>query len=342
MKIALGSKIQKGPWGGGNQFLNNFKNYFEKKGHSIYFDLKNKDLDIILLTDPRPKSSSASFNHFDIEKYLKYNCKALVVYRFNECDERKNTTGINKSLIFANDFADYSVFISTWLRDLYCNLKIFNNNNSTVILNGADNKVFFKSLKKNKSKKISLITHHWSSHINKGFDCYKEIDNLFNDKEFKDNFDFTFVGNLPRNFKFKYTNYIEPKSGMDLSNILREHHVYITASKNEPGGNHQNEGLNCGLPVLYMNSGCMPEYCQGFGISFNKTNLKEKIYEIKNRYYEFRNKVKDYKINATNMCKNYEFLFQYLVKNKDYILSSRNKKTSNFLHKLKFILDRML
>ena len=51
---------------------------------------------------------------------------------------------------------------------------------------------------------------------------------------------------------------------------------------NEPGGNHQNEAINCGLPVLYKDSGCMKEYCDGFGICFDEINLeKNKSNDIK-------------------------------------------------------------
>ena len=66
MKVALGSKIIEGPWGGGNNFIKNFSNFLKKKDCEVYHELKIKDLDIILLTDPREKSKSASFNHFDV------------------------------------------------------------------------------------------------------------------------------------------------------------------------------------------------------------------------------------------------------------------------------------
>ena len=50
--------------------------------------------------------------------------------------------------------------------------------------------------------------------------------------------------------------------GKELANELRKHDIYITGSKNEPSGNHHMEGALCGLPILYVNSGALPEYCQ--------------------------------------------------------------------------------
>jgi len=344
MKIALGSIIQEGPWGGGNQFIINIKNYFECKGHEIFFDLKEKNLDIILMTDPRPKSSSAAFNHFDIYNYISKNPDTIIVHRINECDERKNTFGVNKNLIYANHFADYTIFISSWLKNLFSKYKNFNENNSKVILNGADYKIFNNSINKNDpTKKFKIVTHHWSSHHNKGFEYYKYLDNLLNNSDaFSKEFEFTFIGNLPKKFKFEKTNYISAKSGHELSNLLKENDVYLTASVNEPGGNHQNEGLNCGLPVLYLDSGCMKEYCEGFGLEYNKINMKDKIFEIKNRYNEFKSKVLTYNINSDSMCKKYEKLFFNLIDKKNEILKLRKDLRINFFHKLKFYLDRKM
>jgi len=344
MKIAIGSKIQEGPWGGGNQFLKNFKDYFEDKNHKIFFDLKEKNLDIILMTDPRPKSISATFNHFDIYNYISKNPDTIVIHRVNECDERKNTSGVNKNLVYANDFVDHTIFISSWLKNLFSKYKNFDENNSNVILNGANNKIFNNSNYENKTtKKFKIVTHHWSSHPNKGFDYYKYLDNLLKSNDsFSREFEFTFIGNLPDKFKFEQSNYIPAKSGDELSKLLKQNHIYLTASINEPGGNHQNEGLNCGLPVLYLDSGCMKEYCEGFGLAYTKINMKDKILEIKNRFNEFKNKVLTYNINSVLMCKKYEEVFFNLVKNKDKILKLRESPKINFFHKLKFFLDRKI
>ena len=93
MKISIGSRIINGPWGGGNLFVINLKNFLIKNGHTVVHDLSEKDIDIILLTDPRSrKESSSTFNHLEILQYKKYvNPNVTVIQRINECDERKNT-----------------------------------------------------------------------------------------------------------------------------------------------------------------------------------------------------------------------------------------------------------
>ena len=67
MKISIGSRIIDGPWGGGNLFVVNLKKFLQKNGHSVIHDLCDKDIDIILLTDPGVEKSSSTFNHEDTE-----------------------------------------------------------------------------------------------------------------------------------------------------------------------------------------------------------------------------------------------------------------------------------
>ena len=120
MKISIGTKTKDGPWGGGNLFAINLKNFLEDKGLTVINNLNHDDIDIILITEPRKTSESSAFTHQQVINYLKYvNNESLIVHRINECDERKNTNYINKYIIEANKVADYTIFVSTWLKNLY-------------------------------------------------------------------------------------------------------------------------------------------------------------------------------------------------------------------------------
>ena len=343
MKVAIGSKIMSGPWGGGNNFVKNLSKYLEEKDCSVVYDLKDKNIDIILLTDPRIKSQSSSFNHIDIYNYInKIYSKAIIVHRINECDERKSTSGINSQLVFANNFSDYTVFISTWLSQLFTHLKIFKH--FKIICNGANKKIFFNKNKPElNEKKIKLVTHHWSNHINKGFDTYKMIDErLGNNQEFKKKVEFSIIGNMPKNLKFKNINHIEPLSGLELADAIRANDIYITGSKFEPGGNHQNEAINCGLPILYQNSGCMKEYCDGFGEEYNKENLFEKLENLTQKYSYYQKKTHNYRLNSEFTCSNYYHLFKDLMDRKKEILQERKWPKIPYLKILNHKIERLL
>ena len=165
MKIAIGFKLKNDSWGGGNQFVNSLVNAAKKRGFQITFDLKDRDIDIILLVDPRSYISDITFGSFEIINYLLFkNKNAIVVHRINECDERKNTKYMNTFLRWANYSADYTVFISSWLKKLNIYQK---NKKSKVILNGGDTKIFknHKSLFWDGEGPLKIVTHHWSPNL---------------------------------------------------------------------------------------------------------------------------------------------------------------------------------
>ena len=187
MKVSIGSKIIDGPYGGGNTFVLNLKKFLEDNDHTVIDNLKEDDIDIILLINPLRFSEISTFDHFDIYKYLnEVNNKAIVVQRINECDERKNTKNVNKQIMFANKISDFTIYVSSWLDELYKSHGL-NSNERLVIKSGSDNIIFNQQDKKkwDGKSKFSLVTHHWSSNWMKGFDTYSFIDQLLNEKVFQ-------------------------------------------------------------------------------------------------------------------------------------------------------------
>ena len=289
MKIALGFEIINGSWGGGNQFANSLCKDAIAKGHSITNSLKDDDIDIILLTDPRSFNKGVAFGSLEILIYLLFrNKNAIVIHRINECDQRKNTKHMNKFLRWANFCADHTIFISNWLKGL--NLYQLNKP-SSVILNGADNTVF------NDSKNII-----WDG---------------------KGKIEFTYIGNLPKGLNFKNTKVIKPISGKKLGDVLASHHIYITASNNEPAGMHHIEGALSGLPIIYKNSGALPEYCKNYGVCFNDLEFLPALKEIISNYYFFKSSLKNYPNISSIMTENYLNLFSSLIDKKDQIIAKR-------------------
>ena len=190
---------------------------------------------------------------------------------------------------------------------------------------GADKKIFNRSnIKKYKNEEtLKLVTHHWGTNPNKGFSVYQKIDQILDKYNEKPFFTFKFIGNLPKNVNFKNIEVLEPVKHNEIGDILKNHHLYITASLFEPSGNHHVEAMQCGLPVLYINSGGTTEYCKDFGIEYNEANLEEKIRYAKENYGLYFNKLIDHQYDSETMCKNYLELFTECAKNKKlYIKSS--------------------
>jgi hypothetical protein len=329
MKVSFGMNLQSGPWGGGNQFGHTLRSYLEKRSSRVYFDLSEPDLDIIVLTEPRSNLTSSAYSHEQIVNYLKYrNEKAIVIHRINECDERKGTDNVNELLMEANRCADHTVFISSFLENLFAE-KTASPTASSVILNGGNTYTFNRGERKKRTATVplKLVTHHWGGNWLKGFDIYQRLDRMLSGGKWSDRISFTYIGTLPEGFKFRNAKYIEPLSGDDLADKLRLHHIYLTASRNEPAGMHHIEGALCGLPLMYIESGALPEYCNDFGISFTPDNFVEKLEEMIETFDHWAEKIPSYPHTAEKMCNEYYTLFRELLDKRDQILARRKPIT---------------
>ena len=312
MKISFGSKIVTGPWGGGNLFLINLKNYLTNNGHQVVFGLDDKDIDIILFTDPRTgRGSTSLISSRDVKKYKRHvNKNVKVVQRINECDERKNTKKINKLYLKSSEVADHVVFVSEWLRKIYIDLGM-EKEKTSVIMSGSDTLIFnsIGATKKPVNRKFKVLTHHWSSNWMKGFELYLELDKKLSEPTLKNKIEFTYIGNVDKKYEFSNTNILQPLSGLELAEEIKDHDIYITGSLNEPSGNHHIEAALCGLPILYVNSGGIPEYCQDYGLEIDMENFEEKILYMIDYYDIFKNKMKNYPFKSEKMSSNYLKLF---------------------------------
>ena len=91
-----------------------------------------------------------------------------------------------------------------------------------------------------KKQNYDSKVHHWSNNYNKGFYIYNKIDKLLDQCKL---FEFTYIGRYNRDYTPKNIRLIKPMFGKELGDELRKHHIYVTASLNEPCGMHQLEGI---------------------------------------------------------------------------------------------------
>lgn len=333
MIVSLNCSIINGPWGGGNRFAKSLHDYLIGQGHTVVFDLSRSDVDIILVLDPRRSNPARTYGLNDVLGHIrKVNPGAIVVHRINECDERKNTKSVNLRLRWFNRHVDCTVFVGSWLM----NLDVWDRRSSNylaTILNGYDSKIFNREGWKpwNKKSKLKLVTHHWGGNLMKGFDVYGKIDDMLDDENWGSRFSFTYVGNVPSGFKFRNVNVISPLFDRQLADELKQHHAYITASINEPGGNHQNEAFGCGLPVMYRNSGCLPEYCDGFGIQFEPETFDNRLKELIERYDFYVARAAEYPRTAERTNAEYLELFFKLIQNRVNTVAARNGKFNQII-----------
>lgn len=304
MKVAIGYRVQDGPWGGGNRFAKALAEALVARGDRVVFDLADPDIDVLLMTDPRSRSPNVSFAAGACLRYLRRRPEAIVMHRINECDERKGTATMNRRLRTANYAADHTVFIATWLKEL----DLWRHGEWSVVLNGADAGLFRADRNTAWDRKgpLKLVTHHWGGNRLKGFDVYEAIDRLIATPTWKSRLAFSYVGNLPKDVHLANARVVAPLDGEALAAELADHHVYITASINEPAGMHHIEGALSGLPLLYRESGALPEYCRGFGESFaDPQNFHHALGRMMQGYERHKAAMPGYRHTARRMVAGY-------------------------------------
>lgn len=327
MKVAINYQVQDGPWGGGNRFVANLVNALQARGDRVTKSLDFDDIDIVLMIDPRRRNPATTFGPGAIMRHLaRRNPKAIAIHRINECDERKGTRGMNERLKRANYAADHTVFVAEWLRRDLAVWQDVPAKRSSVILNGADSQTFHPRghVPWDGSEPVRLVTHHWGANRMKGFDIYERIDAMLAEPHWRERIAFTYIGNLPNGFRFTNTHHIGPLDGDALADALRSSHVYVTASMFEPGSNHQNEGALCGLPILFRESGALPEYCEGFGLSFVPETFEGTLEQMLVEYREWQLRMAAYPHVASRVTDSYIALFDQLLARRDEIVAARN------------------
>lgn len=333
MKVAIGIKLKSGSSGGGNQFGALLIDYLKRNNVDVVNTLDARDVDIILLTDSREQSLSRTFGPLDIMKYIrKINKKSLVVQRVNECDERKGTITVNKQIYLAGSISDHTVYISRWLRDLFVKQGPKPDIPYSIINNGADKNIFvFRRKFLPKDGKVKIVTHHFSRNTMKGWDVYLKLDKMLKEDSFGSKFEFHYIGKPPDFVKTDNIIYHDYCNKEELADKLNDNHIYLSASINEPAGMHHIEAALCGVPLLYRDSGALPEYCREFGVSFNgPDDVREALAKLIGEYEKYSKKMNSYDNDGENMCSEYFELFKRLLGEVDKKINS--KKINFFLY----------
>lgn len=275
--ISLWHKFVKPPYGGGNQFMLALRKALRKKGFHVVENQIHTGVNAYLLNSI----------HFDIESFLKFKVDRNlgIVHRIDGpihlirgFDKEKDelTYSLNA------DLASATVIQSFWTYQRIIELG-YHPINPTVIHNGVDAEIFHPQgrIPFSRNRKIRLISSSWSDNPRKGGPIYKWLEDHLD----WERFEYTFVGRASE--RFNRIRQIPPVPSDELAEILRQHDIYITASKNDPCSNALIEALACGLPALYLNNGGHPELVGFGGLPFDseddilpRLNLLVEYYEI--------------------------------------------------------------
>lgn len=269
------------PTGGGHQFMRALWQEFESRG----LRLENNTIS--------EKTCACLYNsfNFDFEKLKqarRSQCKMIhrvdgpvQIYRGWDNGTDRQIWQINQEL------ADVTIFQSQYSFKQHLELGL-EFKEPHVIMNAADPLIFYSHgrIPFDSDRKIRLISSSWSNNPNKGFAIYEWLDKHLDWQKF----DYTFVGRSP--VQFDRIRILPPVNSQKLSELLRQHDIYISASQNDPCSNSLIEALSCGLPALYLNSGGHPEIVgeAGFGFS-DREEIPSLLDRLVNEYEERQAKI---------------------------------------------------
>ncbi len=333
MKVAINYRRVEGPWGGGNRFVGAIEAALRARGDVVVHDLKDRDIDVALIIDPRRRNPQITFWPNEALAYAqRVRPTCVIVHRINECDERKGTHTMNLRLRIANYCADHTVFVASWLK----NLNVWRRETeSTVVLGGGDDTVFKRDSAAVWDGKVPLrlVTHHWGAHPNKGLDVYRTLSAMLSEPEWRGRVVFTHIGNPPPDAALANVVWLPPLDGPPLAQALAENHAYLTASICEPAGNHHIEGALLGMPILYRRSGALPEYCGPYGTGFDgPVDFPDALNKFIRDYTTLKPKLAEYPHTSTKMATQYLALFDRLVAEGPAIAARRKPWRNPLVH----------
>jgi hypothetical protein len=320
MKISVNLKFREDVQGGGVKFAKDLRDYFLRQGFQVVKTLKDGDIDLIINICPFPFLMKApSYSFLDSYVYKLKHPRTIIVAGIHECDERKGTRHMNKLLIKTAKYADALTFVSSWLKPLLEKQGLDTNKPNKIILHGGNTKIFNAIGKPfwDHKRKMRVITHHWGGSYEKGHDIYQRMDALLDRPEFADKFEFTYAGDYPKNLTYKNARLIKIYDYNEMARELRNSDVYLMASRNEPAGMSHVEGALCGSPVMYIDSGSLKEYLDGYGMEFTPENFEEKLMEMYNNYDFYLARALKYNRTAEKMAAEHWAFYSRLLKERE-------------------------
>ena len=310
--VAFNMIPRRGPYGGGNQWLNQLASYLKASGYAVQYHLDER-VDCVAGTHAG-LGGGLAFSYEEVLRAKAGNPRLVCIQRINDNDARKGTSAMDGLLAEANRAADHTVFVSEWLRDYHVSRWFDAAKPHSVILNGADPSIFHPigGATWRTGRPLRLVTHHWSDNMSKGFDFYQKIDEAIASGALKEA-ELWVIGRWPAKIAWQRARTFPPCVGHQLAGLLRECHGYVTASRHEPGAMHPVEGLQCGLPLLYHpETGGTVELGRRYGIELSDDTVTS-FTRFRESHDALRQKVLADPPSGDAMCLAYRKLIQRLI-----------------------------
>lgn len=315
MKVFVYYETTNEPWGGINTFFKNFKKYCKGRKDVELVDDINADYDIFLIGSAY--YAPGKLIDIDIIKAIKQKKKVKIIIRLDGLRSYYNSKldEMDKKQFELLNISDFVVFQSEYSHKCF-KKSGYNKHNYSIIYNGVDNELFNDNEKEYelKSDKIKILSVNWSSNINKGYDI---ISSFANNR----NIEMLFVGNWNNDVKTKNIKLLPPMDHIRLAQLYKTSDLFLHPALHDACPNVVVEALSSGLPVLFRESGGVPELVKDCGIKLpdiiSDRNVEEVINRFFKNYSEYAKKVKNRQneFSFENVINNYLSVFKKVHNN---------------------------
>lgn len=245
------------PSGGGHQFLRALCREFDGRGVALEHNLISGGTPACLF-------NSFNFDFARLRRFAREDCRMvhrvdgpIGAYRGFDDGTDRRIAAINAELAHA------TVLQSQYSLDKHIELGI-ELRDPMVISNAVDPTIFHPPVEREslEDRPLRVIASSWSQNPRKGSDTLAWLDRNLD----QDRFVLTFVGQPPQ--PFDRIKVVGPLASSGVARLLREHDVYLAASRDDPCSNALLEALACGLPAAYLDSGGHQELVREAGLPF--------------------------------------------------------------------------
>jgi glycosyltransferase involved in cell wall biosynthesis len=272
MRVFMNFREVRGAYGGANAFLRTLRRELIGRGVSIVADPAAADVALL----------NALTNDIDRAFVERVAARTPVVhrkvgYRVSGSPEMRRVVdgtvwGDRLQLEFT-PFVSHTIFQSDYSRSVFEGEGF--QGTATTIRNGVDDHIFNMTVRRAWRRRpqprplwdgrapLEVVISTWSMDQNKGFDDYAQIDAAL---PALPHVRVTLVGRSP--VRFRHIRMLHPRGTRGLAAVLKRAHVILQLARHETCSNALLEGLSCGLPAIYLDSGSNAEVAGPYGVAY--------------------------------------------------------------------------
>jgi glycosyltransferase involved in cell wall biosynthesis len=277
ISVGIWHNFRRPPYGGGNQFLLALQKSLPRHGIAV---VENGPADVHLL-------HAVFFDTTRFERVAAREAVLRVVHRIDGpislirgFDRQRD----EQCFQLNQRFAHATILQSAWsLRETIA--MGYRPVNPVLIHNAVDPEIFHAGDRRplDLGRRIRLISSSWSDNPRKGSGVYKWLEKHLDWSRFE----YTFVGRSP--VTFERIRHVPPLASHDLAKVLREHDIYVHASRFDAWSNALTEALACGLPALYLDTTSNPEVVRYGGLPFrSESEIPSQLDRLVEGYESFQ------------------------------------------------------